>query len=514
MAKELTDAEIKLLDELAEKPEEDIEDVAPKKKRGRKSNKEHVYDLLTVMEASYISTPSGSAYITFMDEGVRKSIPLTSNKIITYLRAMMKTVKNKMVTKDEILEALYIMHSQHKVEINYEPKSRIARGKDGVIWIDLGLPSWDMVKVTPKGWSIEPYGGDPFILRYCDGFPLPTPSRNGSLAYLRPFVNGSYEEFIKVCGFIISSFNPEGPFPPLVITGTQGSAKSTLANLICKLLDNKDMLSTATPKVEDLILIASRNYILSFDNISTISTETSNALCRLVNGESISKRKLFTDGDLASYKAARPCILNGIGSIVSRGDLTNRSIFVSLDRVQEYKTLKEIEKEWEAVAPKIFGGLLDALVSSMNNFGKVNLTNKVRMADAVVWAEAAMVDLDKPIWSPGQFAELMVKGAQESDEDILDSDPLGNWITNELQTHSVIECSAQDLIKALLNSQPAAETRKLCPHTPKMLYKRLEELKPLLEGQDISYTAVRRLESKEGRTVKSRKIRISTLNLL
>ncbi len=471
--------------------------------------RDHIMDYIKSKNYTYVSTPNDVDYVIYDKDETKRSCHLYDSKLLKDLVGSIAAIKNKIVTKEEVSTVLYAVHAQERIELDYEPENRVARDNEGSIWIDLGLPSWDMVKVTPEGWEILPYTGEPFMIRHKKSLPLPIPERGGSLKLFKPFVNGSYDEFIKVCGFMIASLKPDSSFPPLVLSGSHRSGKSTLASYIVRLIDNRKSRTMRMPKMDDIITTATKNYVLSFDNISSIDRNTSDFLCRLVTGEAVSKRKLYSDNEEVEYIAARPCILNGIGNLVDKGDLTDRAIFVNLDPVAQAtkKGDHELQELWEKDSPKIFGGLLDALVSSMKNWKHVSLKEDVRFVDTTRWVEAATIDLKEPLWNPGDYERLIHSSSQANNEDILENDPLAYWIMHELKASRVIEGTAQDIITRLLNFQQSSETKKMCPHTPKLLYKKLEELKPILIEQGIyierAYTRVSpQLGKKQERRIK------------
>ena len=50
---------------------------------------------------------------------------------------------------------------------------------------------------------------------------------------------------------------------------------------------------------------------MSFDNVDTLA-RLSDALCRLSTGGGLSKRKLYSDGDVFSVDAMRPVLIAGL----------------------------------------------------------------------------------------------------------------------------------------------------------------------------------------------------------
>jgi len=70
--------------------------------------------------------------------------------------------------------------------------------------------------------------------------------------------------------------------------------------------------------------------VLAFDNLSGLPPWLSDALCRLATGGSFAVRQLYTNEDEILFQAARPLLVNGIEDVISRPDLADRSIFLTL----------------------------------------------------------------------------------------------------------------------------------------------------------------------------------------
>jgi hypothetical protein len=72
--------------------------------------------------------------------------------------------------------------------------------------------------------------------------------------------------------------------------------------------------------------LANNGHLLAFDNISSLPSSLSDALCRLASGGSFALSQLYTDADEV-LQAARPTMLNGIEDLITRrfggpGDLS------------------------------------------------------------------------------------------------------------------------------------------------------------------------------------------------
>ena len=83
-----------------------------------------------------------------------------------------------------------------------------------------------------------------------------------------------------------------------MLHGEQGSAKSTLQELVKMLIDPSYVKTFTFPRdSNEFIQQLSHNYIVYYDNISEIKEWISDLLCRAVTGSGSSKRQLYTDDE-------------------------------------------------------------------------------------------------------------------------------------------------------------------------------------------------------------------------
>src|SRR5262249_12904543 len=147
----------------------------------------------------------------------------------------------------------------------------------------------------------------------------------------------------------------------------------------------------ALPREERELMIAANNgYVLAFDNLSGLPGWLSDALCRLATGGSFAVRQLYTDDEEVLFHAARPLLVNGIEDVISRADLADRGIFLTLAPMGERQRRSEAElwREFEIARPRLLGALLDAAVHGLQTLPGIRLTTLPRMADFALWATA------------------------------------------------------------------------------------------------------------------------------
>ena len=158
------------------------------------------------------------------------------------------------------------------------PAVHVRVGRDGGgthagdFYIDLANSEGQAIKISAMDWQVVDQPPVPF--RHPAGLlPLPLPVRNGSIELLRSYVNLTETDFRLLIGWMATALRPEGPYPILVIYGEQGSAKSTLAKIIRKLIDPQQSPLLATPgSIRDLIVSALNGWLLAYDNISAVPT--------------------------------------------------------------------------------------------------------------------------------------------------------------------------------------------------------------------------------------------------
>ena len=293
--------------------------------------------------------------------------------------------------------------------------------ENGTIYVDLCDDAWRAVEIDADGWRIvdEP----PLRFRRTPGMlPLPVPVRGGSIEDLRPFLNvglsiaqraklgtGTDPDtgFVLAVAWALAALNPNGPYPVLSFAGEQGTAKSTAAKVLRSLVDpNVVPLRTPPRDDRDMFISANNAWAMVYDNLSSLSEELADAMCRLATGGGFAPRALYTDADEVLFNATRPQILNGIEDIVNRPDLADRCIFLTLEPISDEDRLaeKKFWAEFTAVQPGILGALLDGVSEGLRRLPDIELPVLPRMADFALWVTAC----ETAFWPEGTFMAAYV----------------------------------------------------------------------------------------------------------
>ncbi len=268
---------------------------------------------------------------------------------------------------------------------------------------------------------------------------LPVPERGGSIETLRSFLNlSSRNDFVLVVAWLLAALRSAGPYPVLAISGEQGSAKTVLSKLLRALIDpNAAPVRSLSRKERELMIAANNGYLLAFDNLSGLPVWLSDSLCRLASGGSFAVRQLYTNDEEVLFQAARPILLNGIEDIVSRADLGDRAIFLTLAPIGEAQRRPESEL-WRA-----FEVMLDAVVHGLRAQAHVHLDRLPRMADFALWATAC----EAALWPAGTFARAYTANRRAAIESVIEADPVAACVRTIMIDRTMWTGSAADLLR-------------------------------------------------------------------
>jgi hypothetical protein len=290
---------------------------------------------------------------------------------------------------------------------------------EGKFYLDLCDKDWRAVEIDADGWRIV--ANPPLRFRRTNGMlPLPEPQKGSDIKKLRELLNVKDENsFILAVGFLLGALNPNGPFAVLGLGGEFGAAKTSFARTIKDIVDPHSLPPRALPREDrDLFIAAINGWLLAFDNMSGMPDWLSDSFCRLSTGGGFSARQLYTDGDEMFFKAKRPVILNGIEDFITRGDLADRSLLLTLKRLDNHLTETELRARFTKVHPEILGVMLNAVSHGVKHLHDTKLDRLPRMADFALWVTAC----EGALWATGTFLKAYEANRAEATETVLEAD--------------------------------------------------------------------------------------------
>ncbi len=358
-------------------------------------------------------------------------------------------------------------------------------------FLDLGDRSRRAVKITRAGWEIVEHPSVAFWRPPCQRA-LPVPERGGSIEVLRKYVNVTTSQWPLFVVWLTAAIRPVGPYPLLVLTGEQGSGKTTLAEVCRRLIDPHESLPRGLPRSErDLMVAAHNGWLQIYDNTSAMTNWQSDALCRLSTGGAFAARSLFSDDCETIINAERPIVLTGIDDFVRRGDLVDRSIFLQLDTIFPYQRLERLEfwADFRREHPQLLGSLLDAVSGGIRFRPEVRLRALSRMAGLDLWGEAVVRGLG---WAPGTFVDTYQANRRATCEQALEDSPLVTALVMALESYGSLCCSATELLGILESFRPAHATAATgWPKSPWALSTMLRRLAGQMRAVEVHCTTSR-----------------------
>jgi len=439
--------------------------------------------------AELFHTPDGTGYADLDLNGHRETWPIRAKGFRRWLARRFFEATQGAPSSEALQSALNVIEAK----AHFDAPERIVHirvgGLDGRLYLDLGDDTWQAVEIDAAGWRV--IDNPPVRFRRAAGMQaLPAAVNGGSIETLRSFLNvQSDADFVLVVAWALAVLRNRGPYPVIVLSGEQGSAKSTFSAILRSLLDPNTAPLRALPREDrDLFIAANNGHVLAFDNVSSLPAWISDTLCRLATGGGFAVRQLYSDQDEVLFDAARPVILNGIEEIVTRPDLADRAVFLTLEPIPEENRRPEAElwAAFEAERPRLLGVLLDAVVEGIKRLPDTHLEKLPRMADFALWATAC----ETALWPAGTFWRAYCGNRDEAVEGVIDSDPIAAAVRAVMATRTVWTGKASDLLGAL--SEVVGERgvkSKTWPDSPRALSGRLRRAATFLRkiGIEISF---------------------------
>jgi hypothetical protein len=467
----------------------------------RKSQAQTLIELAAGVE--FYHTPNGLLFADVTVDGHRETWSVASIHFEHWLALRMYRTHGKPPNGQALNDALAVFAAQARFDGPERAVHLRVADAGGCIYVDLVNDAWEAVEISPTGWRVV--GSPPVRFRRTPGMrPLPRPAEGGSLDALRRFVNLENEDdWTLAVGWLLGALRARGPYPLAVLQGEQGSAKSTTARVLRELVDpNTSPLRAKPDKVEDLMVAATNGWVLCCDNLSGISTELSDGLCRLATGGGFGTRKFYSNSDEILLEAQRPAILTGI-EITTRADLADRSLILTLPPIVDRARMSE-EEFWSAFydeRPRILGALMTALSGALANAPNTVLVALPRMADFAKWVTAAEPALR---WPRHAFLKAYGRNRGEAAAGTIDSDPVSVAMQRLIEREGDWEGSATELLGRLAECVSETVARgRAWPRTAHQLSGRLRRAAPALRTAGIQVDFGR---TKHARTIALRRV--------
>lgn len=424
----------------------------------------------------------GGPKIAILIEASRKS--LRSALARDYYRKYKRTPSSSALT--DALNVLLGMANDEAPEPVY---LRVAE-HEGCIVIDLGDNLGRAVVVYKGGWEVVEQSPVLFKRTTTSGA-LPVPVHGGSLDDLRRLLNVTPDTWPLALGWLIAAFFPNIPHPILLLSGGQGTGKSTAAKRLVGVVDPSPAPLRSQPRNEDNWAIAAAgSHVIAIDNVSTIPDWWSDALCKAVTGDGLVRRTLYTNTDLTVLSFQRVILLTSIDAGALRGDLGDRVLLVDLEAIEEKarRTDQEMAAEFQEMQPRILGAILDLLSQMLQVWPEVNLESFPRMADFA--RVLAAIDRVLAASSGNEYKPALDTYLGQHEriaETVIESDEVAMAIRDLMEGTPEWEGTAKKLLECITRDPAPRDW----PKTPQALGGRLKRLAPAFQQIGVAVDYIR-----------------------
>jgi hypothetical protein len=388
---------------------------------------------------------TGTAFADLMVDGHRETWPIRSKRFRGWLRRRYYEATGGALSGQAISLELDLLEARAQFDAPERSVHVRVAEEAGHIYLDLADEHWRAIEIGPDGWRVNKFPSVRFR-RPAGMLPLPVPEHGGSIETLLPLLNlSSRNDFALVVAWLLATLRPGGPYPLLAISGEQGSAKTVLSKMLRALVDPNVAPVRALPREERELMIAANNgHLLAFDNLSNVPPWLSDSLCRLASGGSFAVRQLYTDDDEVLFQAARPLLLNSIEEVITRPDLADRAILLTMPPVPDSRRQSERElwQHLELARPRILGALLDLIEHGLRTLPAIGLDRLPRMADFALWAASC----ETALWPSGTFARAYDANRRAAIECTIDADPVAACVWEIMAERRLWTGSAADLM--------------------------------------------------------------------
>jgi hypothetical protein len=436
---------------------------------------------------------------------------------------------NNNTINDQSLNNLCSLLSAHakfdnKEEVHLNTRISSSRNKINELewYFDLTNKNWEFVRITSSYWTI--IKNEIKFKRYAIHQPQVYPLREYDPDVLNKFLRlvnikeDDEDSRLNLICYIVCLFIPDIQKPVLMLHGPQGSAKSSLQEMIKMLVDPSIVKIYSFPKgSNELIQLLSHSHVIYFDNISIIRDSLSDQLCRAVSGSGSSKRQLYTDDDDMIYNFKRCVGFNGINLGATKADLLDRGLIILLERISEERRLKpeDLWKEFEEIRPQLLGYIMDILVRILEwknnpNYPELRLNKLPRMAEFAEYGEM----ISRLIGNPAnKFINSYYRNISLQSQEVIESSVVASAIIQLMNSRNYDDWigTATSLLSELeyhAESIKINTNGKAWPKAPHILGRRLNEIKVNLNqvGIEIQFG-----HDGKQRIVMIRKIKLVTL---
>jgi len=444
-----------------------------------------------------IKDQNGELYAELPESSTKRMLlPIRGGGFTNYIRFMFFAMKDQHIGRHKVEK----IQDQFEAQCQYSGRSRELFNRvgefEGCFFVD---GKEETYKISPGKWEVDP--SPPTIFKHFQGMnSLPRPVPGGDIRKILNFANipGRSDQLLLMT-FLAGCFLPKIQHPILVLWGSQGAAKSSLLRRLLSIADPRSSDETPHYDEKEFLTAINARWATGLDNVSYISPQFSDLLCRLVTGAAFTKRRLFTDEDLIVRRLLRIIIMNGINLPVEKPDLMDRCVLLQMDRISNENRKEEavLDQEFSAVSGEILGGCFDAVSRAMEIYPTLEITSPFRLKDYARWGTAISMALG---YQADEFLLALKENVERQHEHSLDASPVASLISHYFVANprqAKLQGTPSEIFRELDSiAGKAGISERQMPRSPRDFGRKLEECRHNLESQGYEISRSRGKERK------------------
>jgi hypothetical protein len=187
----------------------------------------HQADILLDLaaDAKLFHTANATAYADLRIDGHRETWPIRGKGFKRWLTRRYFEATQGAPNSEALQSALNVIEARAHFDAPEMDVHVRVGGYGGKQYLDLANEFWCVVEIDEAGWRIVEEA--PVRFRRPVGMqPLPMPVAGGSIEALRAFLNVRTDaDFVVVVAWALACLRNRGPYPVIVLSGEQGSAR-------------------------------------------------------------------------------------------------------------------------------------------------------------------------------------------------------------------------------------------------------------------------------------------------
>ncbi len=388
-------------------------------------------------------------HLAWDNEHARLVLPILSSEFSSFLTQQFYQFHQRQPRPRSLAAAIGVLDGQAR----FLPDTtfmHLRRASDGAaFWLDLARSEGEAVRIDENGWEVIAHPPVYFLRNRLQN-PLPMPEVFYDIHALQALLGiPGKDDAVLVLAWLLAAYIPNMPVPMLALLGPQGSGKTTLARILRNLIDPHQAELLTMPNEKDLALALEHQAVLVLDNLSQLSQQQSNRLCRAVTGFGYLKTRPRHAGEAEVIGFRRPIIVTALDLPSHAPDWLDRTVAIRLEARPPEMCAQEMRvmNKFRAQQGKFLGLALDLLSRALAAQRKLpQMYNFPRMADYAGIGMALMSVFRQP---PERFLQVLAANAGQLSQDLLNQDPVALALQTFMSDKTEWNGSPTDLARQL-----------------------------------------------------------------